>query len=704
MSLVVATDVGGTCTDTVIVEDGRSVFIGKALSTPPDFADGVIASVRSAAVTMQADLDDIFSQTSLFIHGSTVVDNTLLERKGARTGLITTAGFEDTLLVTRGAYGRWSGLSEEGLKHPVATDRPAPLVPFELIRGVTERVDYKGAVIRELDEAEVERVVSYLLDEHQVQSVAVALLWSFANPVHEQRIRHIIKARNPDVHVSISSEVAPVPGEYERTSTTVINAYAGQVVNHYINNLQKLLGEFNYRGPVLVMQGYGGLLPAEQAAGRAVNMVECGPVAGVIGSKFLGEGMGDENIIAADMGGTTFKVGIIQDGEIEYAREPLIDRFHYSVPKIEVASIGAGGGSLITLEQDTGAPLVGPQSAGADPGPICYGLGGAQPTLTDVLLLLGYIDPQRFLGGAMTLDLENANRLFREQIARPLGLSVEQAAIGIFRVANAQVTDLIHKITVEQGLDPRDFVLHAFGGSCPMLASTFARELRVKRIIVPYTASVNCAFGLASTDVMHDYSVTLTKSVPCPVDEVNDIYEPMINAARQMLEREGFSGDEMSFRWSVGFRYAMQVHEIVTPVRAATPLNEEGLEQLANDFETLYENRYGKGSAYRDAGIEMTRFRLSAAGGIERPEFSAQPLGDSDPGAALAGRRKIFVDGHDSLSEADVFDFEKLRPGNIIVGPGVIHTPITTIVIQEQQQGLMDGHKNIIIEDEPEIS
>ena len=698
MPFVVATDVGGTCTDTVIVEDGRSVFIGKALSTPPDFADGVIASIRSAADAMQVSLADIFRQTALFIHGSTVVDNTLLERKGARTGLITTAGFEDTLLVTRGAYGRWSGLSEEGLKHPVATDRPAPLVPYGLIRGVTERVDYKGAIIQELDEAEVAESVSYLIDEQQVESVAVALLWSFANPVHEQRIRSIINARNRAIHVSISSEIAPLPGEYERTSTTVINAYAGQVVSHYINNLQRLLGEFNYRGPVLVMQGYGGLLPAEHAAGRAVNMVECGPVAGVIGSKILGDGMGDENIIAADMGGTTFKVGIIQNGEIEYAREPLIDRFHYSVPKIDVASIGAGGGSLISLEEDTAAPLVGPQSAGAAPGPICYGLGGTRPTVTDVLLLLGYIDPGRFLNGAMSLDLENTVRLFREQIADPLGLSVIDAAIGIFRVANAQVTDLIHKITVEQGLDPRDFVLHAFGGTCPILASAFARELSVRRVIVPYTAAVNCAFGLANSDVMHDYSTTLTISAPCPAEEINAIYAPMLEKAAQMLGREGFTDDKMSFRWSVGFRYAMQVHEIITPVRAATPLDEAGLARLIDDFEALYENRYGKGSAYRDAGIEMTQFRLSAAGRIEHPEFAALPLSDSSPDSARAGRRRIFVDGHDNLTEADIYDFEKMRPGNIINGPAVIHTPITTIVIQDSQHGLMDGYKNVVIE------
>ena len=698
MSFVVAVDVGGTCTDTVIVENGRSIFIGKALSTPPDFADGVIASVRSAAAVIQADLNAILRRTTLFIHASTVVDNTLLERKGARTGLITTAGFEDTLLVTRGAYGRWSGLSEEGLKHPVATARPTPLVPFGLIRGVPERVDYKGAIIQELDENAVEQAVSYLLDEQQVESVAVALLWSFANPSHEQRIRSIIQARDPAIHISISSEIAPLPGEYERTSTTVINAYSGPVVNHYIGNLQQQLRQYDYRGPLLVMQGYGGLLPAEQAATRAVHMLECGPVAGVIGSKFLGDGMGDKNIIAADMGGTTFKVGIIQNGEIEYAREPLIDRFHYSVPKIDVTSIGAGGGSLLSLEQDTAAPLVGPQSAGADPGPVCYGRGGAQPTLTDVLLLLGYLDPQRFLDGTLSLDVATTAKLFREKIADPLGLSVEAAAIGIFRVANAQVTDLIHKITVEQGLDPRDFVLHAFGGTCPLLASAFARELSVKRVIVPYTAAVNCAFGLASTDVMHDYSTTVTKSVPCPAAEINAIYAPMIAVAEQQLEQEGFTEDKMHFRQSVGFRYAMQVHEVITPIRVATPLDDNGLERVINDFETLYENRYGRGSAYRDAGIEMTQFRLRAAGRIARPQFTAQQLADAGADAARSGRRRIFVDGLDRLTEADIYDFDKLRPGNIIAGPAVIHTPITTIVIQDNQHGQMDGYKNIVIE------
>lgn len=700
MSLVIATDVGGTCTDTVIVGEDGAVVIGKALSTPPGFADGVLDSIRNAAAAMQAEPADVFRRASLFIHGSTVVDNTLLERKGARTGLLTTAGFEDTLLVTRGAYGRWSGLSEEGLKHPVATNRPPPLVPFDLVRGVTERVDYKGAVITALDDAEVERLADSLVVEEQVEAIAVSLLWSFANPAHERRIRSLIEARHEGVHVSLSSEAAPVPGEYERTSTTVINAYAGRTASGYLDDLQQLLRRHDYQGPVLVMQGYGGLLPAAQAARRAIHMLECGPVAGVIGSRRLGESMGERNIIAADMGGTTFKVGVIRDGALEYAREPLVDRFHYAAPKIEVASIGAGGGSLVSLEKDTGAPLVGPQSAGADPGPVCYGRGGSQPTLTDVLLLLGYIDPRRFLDGAMDLDAAAAARQFKKLIAEPLGASVEAAAVGIFRVANAQLTDLVHKVTVEQGLDPRDFVLHAFGGSGPMLAGAFARELNVRRIVVPYTASVHCAFGLAGSDVMHDYGVTQTRAAPCPAAEINAIFAPMMDAARKALAQEGFAEDEMDFAWSVGMRYKMQVHEVITPVRAPAPLDEDGAARLLDDFESLYESRYGKGSAYRAAGMEMTRFKLSAAGRIARPGATPQPLGTSDPGAALNGRRRLFVTGCDEPAPAAVYDFDRLQPGNLIEGPAVIHTPITTIVLQDRQLGRMDGHRNVIIDNE----
>ena len=695
---IVATDVGGTCTDTIVFASGEPLYLGKALSTPPNFAEGTVDSIRSAAETMGMSLPDLFARTSLFVHGSTVIDNILLTRSGARTGLLTTEGFEDTLLMTRGAYGRWGGLTEDGIKHPVATDRIKPLVPGERIRGVPERIDYKGAVLRELDIPATEAAIRNLVEDKGVEALAVCFLWSFYNPEHEQAVRAVIERVTPGTYVSLSCDIAPVPGEYERTSTTVINAYAGKIAADYLDNLQQLLTGDGYAGPLLVMQGYGGLLPAEEAANRAVGMIECGPAAGVIGSRYLGHLMGDEDVIAADMGGTTFKVGVIQGGELDYAREPMVDRFHYVAPKIEVVSIGAGGGSIVSLDPRTNVPRVGPQSAGARPGPVCYGLGGEEPTLTDVMILVGYMDPDRFLGGSMILDVERTRAVFSEKIAEPLGLSVEEAAIGIFRIAAAQITDLIHQITVERGLDPREFVLHAFGGSCPLMCGIFGAELNVKRIVIPYTAAVNCALGLVTADIVHELSVTKTLPVPSPAEEINALYAPMIDRARALLAEEGFAEGNMALDWSVDLRYSRQVNEVTTPVRGATPLDQAALGALAEDFEALYERKYGKGSAYRAAGMEMTMFRLTARGLMTRPDIEKLPLAGADASAARIGRRPIFVEARDELAEADIYDFAGLFPGNIIPGPAVIHTPITTIVLQDRQTGHLDEFRNTIIE------
>ncbi|WP_353194897.1 hydantoinase/oxoprolinase family protein, partial [Pusillimonas noertemannii] len=452
---VIATNVGGTCTETVVFAAGEPIRIGKALSTPPDYATGIFDSIRSAADAMGEEVDSLLAQTYLFVHGSTVVDNTILTRDGAKVGLLTTEGFEDTILVTRGAYGRWGGLTEDRIKHIVKTERAAPLVAPELIQGVGERVDSVGDVLRELDPDEVEKAVRYLVDEKGAQAIAVSLLWSFANPANERTIKEVANRVAPGAYCTLSSDIAPLPGEYERTSTAVINAYCGGITQSYLADLQGKLSDTAYRGQTMVMQGYGGLLPAGEAGDRSVGMLECGPAAGVIGSKSLGQLLEQPDVIAVDMGGTTFKVSVIQDGEIEYAREPMVDRFHYSAPKIEVVSIGAGGGSIVSIDEATGEPRVGPRSAGSRPGPICYGLGGKEPTLTDVFMLIGYMDPNTFLGGSMKLDVEPARKIFEEKIARPLGMGVEEAAIGIYRLASAQITDLIREITVERGLDPR---------------------------------------------------------------------------------------------------------------------------------------------------------------------------------------------------------------------------------------------------------
>jgi N-methylhydantoinase A len=695
---VVAVDVGGTCTDCVVFRPGERVHIGKALSTPPHFGQGVLDAVAGAAAARGSALDDLLRATSLFLHGSTVVDNVVLTRDGARVGLLTTAGFEDTLLITRGAYGRWGGLTEERIKHPVDTDRPPPLVAPDCIKGVRERIDWKGSIVESLNEADVRAALHELVELKKVQAIAVCLLWSFRNRTHEQRIASIIKEIYPDLHVSLSCEVAPVPGEYERTSTTAINAYAGDITRSYLDNLASALAARGFGGALLVMQGYGGLVEAADAACRPVTMLECGPVAGVVGSQALGRRLGQGNIIAADMGGTTFKVGIVQDGQLDYAREPIVDRYHYSVPKIEIASIGAGGGSIVRVEPRDGTPKIGPKSAGAHPGPICYGLGGTEPTLTDVAGLLGYMDPGTFLGGRMPLHFDQAKAIFAERIAGPLGMDVTRAAIGIYKVAAAQMADLIREVTIERGLDPRDFVLHAFGGSCGLFAANFAKDLGVRQVVIPATASVNCAYGLVSSDVAQDYSVALSLPMPADIARVVAVMEPLLARAAAKLASAGFAESERTFQWAFDLRYRRQVHQLTTPYAGPMPPSAESLARLADDFETLYERRYGKGSAYRHAGIEITTIRLRALGHLSRPVAKPEPLRAADPSSALAGKRPIYADAADDMVESPIYDFARLQPGMRVAGPSVIHTEITTVVVQSRQTVQMDEHRNLVLE------
>jgi N-methylhydantoinase A len=632
------------------------------------------------------------------MHGSTVVDNAIFTREGARTGLITTAGFEDTLLVTRGAYGRWSGQPEEAIKHPVASNRPPSLVPHARIAGVRERVDYKGAVVQPLDEGDVEAAVRRLVDDERVEAIAICLLWAFRNPAHERRIREIAGRLAPQVHVAISADVAPVPGEYERTSATVIDAYVGRVTQEYLAELTRLLADSGCAGQVLVMQGYGGLVPIAEAAARPVGMIECGPAAGVVGAQYLAGILGDSNVIAADMGGTTFKVGVIQDGRYEYAREPMVDRYHYIAPKIDLQSIGAGGGSIVDVDPRTLRPTVGPASAGARPGPICYGLGGEAPTLTDVAAIMGYMDPGTFLGGTLTLDIERARDIFAERIARPLGMGVDEAASGIYRVAVAKIADLIRNVTVERGLDPREFVLQSFGGSGGLFAGAYAQDLSIGRVIVPHTAAVLCAFGMVAADVLHDSSVVRPMPMPVAPAEVEAVLAPMAERARRQLADEGFSPERIAFEWIVEMRYRRQVHQVSTPLHGDLPIDAAMLDRLQADFEELYERRYGPGSSYRAAGIEMVTFRLKAHGLMKRPQLEPLLLGSSDPSRAERGRRPILIAEEGGKRPVMVYDFERLEPGNVVPGPTVIHSPVTTVVIHSGQVARLDGLRNLILE------
>ncbi|MFB6229285.1 MAG: hydantoinase/oxoprolinase family protein [Halobacteriales archaeon] len=695
MGYRIGTDIGGTCTDSTVMDDSGRVTIGKDLTTYPDFSGGIFDSLSDATADMEVSLEELLGETDLFLHATSVGENALFEREGAETGLLTTAGFEETLHATRGGYGRWSGLPFEQVKDIINSDKPEPVIPRTHVEGLSERA-YRDQVVEDLDDDDVLEAVESLVEDG-VESIGACLLWSFQSPEHEQRIKDLLAEEYPDLYVSVSSDVSPTMGEYERTSTTVLNAYLGPTAEEYLTNLRATLTEYGFDGLLLLMFSHGGLVTREDAIERPVGLMESGPVGGLLGSQFVANRRGVDNIISTDMGGTTFKVGVIDDNRIEYADEPMVGRHHYQFPKRDVHSIAVAGGSIISLEEGTKAPQVGPESAGSDPGPACYGRGGDRPTVTDVDLVQGYFSPEYFLGGDKEMDADRSYEAFEEHIADPLGTSVEEAAADIYKLINSIIADLLRETTVEKGIDPRRFSLVAIGGAAGMHAPSYARELDIPEVLVPYTASVNSALGLLSTDVTHEHIDVRAMEPPFDVGEINEVFEQLSATARGKLESEGFEPGEMGLERSISMRYQRQVHELLTPVEATGRLTEADLDATIDRFETLYEGRYGEGSAFKQGGIEMTEFRVRGVGPLSTPELKKHPVSESNPDRARLGTKEMQFEAAGGRIDASLYDFEELTPGDEITEPGVILTPVTTIVVNPGDVARMDGYRNIRI-------
>lgn len=695
MSYVVGIDIGGTCTDCVVVDDAGAVTLGKAFSTPPDFSGGILDALGVAAERLATTTAGLLGDTQLFLHSSTVAENAVVDGTLARAGIITTRGFEDTLFAMRGGYGRWSGLTEEEKRNPVDTEKPEAIVPRALVAGVRERVDASGAVQYAAQPDDVEGAVRTLLDAG-VDAIGVSTLWSFANPQTERQVGEAVRRLRPDLFLTLSNEIAPVVGEYERTSTVALNARLGPVVHGYLDNLRRQLAEQGFGGQLLVAQAYGGLLPVDEAAARPVGMIESGPVSGLVGSQALGERMGLRNIIAADMGGTTFKVGTVREGLIEYQRESMVLRYHYALPKMDVVSLGLAGGSIISIDARTGTPRIGPRSAGSYPGPICYAHGGDEPTITDIDAILGYLNPDYFLGGSVGLDIARARALFEEKVAAPLGMGVIEAAASMYKLANSLFHDLLHKTTVQRGLDPRRFALFSFGGTAGMHAGAYGEELGVSAIVIPYSASVHGAFGLVTSDVAHEDQITHPLRAPFDVEAAASIFAELEGRIVAQLEAEGFAPGDMRLNRAVDMRYRRQVHIVTVPV-AAADVTATLLEETVDLFERLYEEKYGPQSAYREAGIELVSFRVRGAGSVGRHDFPAEELGDADASAALVARVEAWVDRAGAMQRVPGYDFERLRPGNVVEGPAIVWSSITTLVVPAGHRARVDENRSLVV-------
>lgn len=699
---ILGVDTGGTFTDLALTDEAGDLRLYKAETTPQNQAIGVMNSIGLAAKDLGISISALLKKTSHFAHGTTVATNAFIERKGAKTGLITTFGFGETILIGRMLI-QTAGLSEEEILHFSARSYPEPIVPPDLIQEAMERVDYKGAAITALTEKEARRAIKELLKK-KIQALAVCFLWSFRNPSHEQLIKKVLDEEAPGLPVSLSCEIAPVLGEYERTATTVINAYLRPKMANYLNSLEQQFKEAGLKAPMHILTSLGGVLPISSAPEQAHTLLESGPAGGVTACASLGKVLGYPNIICTDMGGTSFDVGLVVEERPVTASVSVVGRYHVLAPMIDIISIGSGGGSIARVED--GQLKVGPQSAGADPGPVCYGKGGAEPAVTDADVVLGIIDPEYFLGGQLKLNKDKAVAAIQEKIAKPLGLNVLQAAAGIRTVVDNQMADLLRKATIERGYDPRDFVLFAYGGAGPTHCCSYGADLGVRKIIIPPSATVHSALGATIADVVYSYQLSDSMRTPPNFDiasrhldssRITHNFKNLEERGKAALEKDGFPQAKTFFYRRVGMKFRRQTHELSIPVKGGelAPADVDALVQL---FEKQYEEKYGKGSAFKDVGVELTTFTVNAVGITTKPEFKKFAHQKGKGLKSFPDKRQVYFAEARDFVATRVYDSSEMVPSLKMSGPCIIEYPGTTVVINPGQKASVDSYLNLLVE------
>jgi N-methylhydantoinase A len=673
--MILGVDVGGTFTDFCLLDNAGRVRIHKLLTSARDQSEAILQGISD----LQAGPE------STVVHGATVATNALLERRGARTALITTQGFRDVLEIGRQTRPDLYAL------HPT---RPATLVPAEWRFEVPERVDRHGQVLIPLDSDAVQTIAQNLLDQG-IESVAICFLFSFLNPSHERQVRERITALAGGAAplISLSSDVLPEYREYERTATTVVNAYVTPLMNHYLGNLERGLAGRRLR----IMQSNGGSISAEAASTLAARTALSGPAGGVVGAFELARLAGFENAITFDMGGTSTDVALCP-GRIQETTEGTIAGIPLRLPIIDIHTVGAGGGSIARLDEG-GALRVGPESAGSDPGPVCYGRIEAQEiTVTDANLILGRLDTRHFLGGRMALDLHSTQTRMQD-LARRLSLPLEAAAWGVVRVANSNMERAIRTISVERGHDPRRFTLVAFGGAGPLHACELAAALRIPRVLIPPHPGVLSALGMVLADVVKDYAQTvMLPAQAADADTLDRLFAPLYERARAEMRDEGLAGDDIRLLPALDMRYVGQSFELRVDVKAEA---QEEAQRIVADFHDVHRQRF----SYASEGepVEIVNLRLKAVGQTAKPQFSRLPLSGVNPKAAHIGYKQVYFTDASSPQaarpiHAALYERGLLAPGNIVIGPSIIFQFDTTTVIPPGWVASTDGWGNLVVE------
>ena len=672
--LRLAVDIGGTFVDAIELDTATGEFrFEKASTTPRNPSEGVLDAI--------AALETPLERTALFTHGTTLGLNAVLERRGARVGIITNDGFRDIFLVGRANV-------PDAHMYDFKYARPEPLVRRRCIAGVKGRLDYRGRMVVELDEAGVVDAARRLVEEHEVEAIAVCFLFSFIDPSHERRARALIRGAFPETRISISSDIAREHREYERTSTAVLDAYIRPIFERYVDELESRLRERTFDGRFLIMRSGGGAMTAEAAKLSPTNTVLSGPAGGIAGGAFLARALDRHDLITFDVGGTSLDVCMIEDGRAAAAFEAALKNHPLLIPIYDIRTIGAGGGSIAWL--DAGLLNVGPQSAGAEPGPICYGRGGTRPTVTDACLVLGYIDPDAFLGGTMPLDREGARVGIRDAVAEPMSVTPEVAAAGMIDVLMAKTVGAVRQITVERGRDPRESALLAFGGAGPLFASMCGHEMDLKEVIVPNAPSGFSAWGMLSADVVDDHSRThIALLDDLPPAELDSIFEEIEGDAVVSLRRQAVARGQATLLRQLELRYLGQEHALAVDVGGAIDVA-----AIVLAFGDQHEARYGH---RMDARIQILNIRIRAVGSTAKPTpMELPPRGPTDA-APTPGSRRAWCFTTRRMTRFATWRRRDFAPGDTIAGPALIDEGTSVTVMHTGQRSSVDRYGHLVI-------
>ncbi len=687
MTLKIGIDVGGTFTDFVVTRDGAEPAIFKSLSTPADPSIAVVNGLADIAASMDPPLSlEAFAPLiDTIVHGTTVTTNATLTGNGAKCGLLTTEGVRDALEMRR-------GVREEQYNNRYTNVKP--LVPRYLRAGIPGRLDRDGKEATALDLDEVAQAIE-LFRREGVEAVSICFMNSFANPAHEQAAAELVRRELPDAYLSVSTDLLPSIRFYERVSTTALNSYVGPKLNHYLDQLVGRLKGIGFDGLLLIMQSNGGVISPQLAREKAALTLLSGPAGGPGAGLFYVRTHGQNRCIITDMGGTSFEASVAVDTPM-IKNDGEIARHKIALPMLDIHTIGAGGGSIGWLDEG-GLLRMGPQSAGADPGPACYGRGGRLPTTTDANLVLGYLDPAFFAGGRMTLDVEAARRAIDEHIARPMGLTIEQAAAGMYRVACNNMAQGVREVTIKRGFDPREFPLIPGGGAGPIHGCLICSELEIPLQVVPREASVLCAFGMLMCELRHDFVRTFVARLP-DIDwpRLNALVAAMAGEGDRLLQEERVpaAGRRMALR--LDCRYLKQYHEVTVEVPVAA-LEARDADAIARAFHAEHLRLYGYSLQAEGSPVEVVNVRLQAIGSTERPDVRRHGAGSADARAALKGRRSVYVPEHDAFVDVAVYDGHRMQCGHRIEGPALVEQTTTAIFVSASFDCVVDALGSFVL-------